>query len=86
MVLKVLEGMGLFERGGSKCRIPCHSKWYPLKSGHLDTQLVHALSLFYEFKRRNSCYAATGLHCYVATLLRGYMAMRLSSKGTARLI
>ena len=82
MVLKVLEGMGLFERGVSNCGIPCHSKLYPLKSGHLAMQLVHALSLFYELKRRNSCYAAYN----GATWLRGYMATRLSSKGTARLI
>ena len=37
-------------------------------------QLVHALSLFYELKRRNSCYAAMGLHGYVATWLHGYEA------------
>ena len=30
----------------SNYRIPCHSKLYPLKSGHLATQLVHAYVMF----------------------------------------
>ena len=53
----------------SNCRIPCHSKLYPLKSGHLATQLLHALSLFYVFKRRNG-----RLRGYAAKWLRGYGA------------
>ena len=60
----------VFGRDGSNCRIPCHSKLYPLKSGYLATQFVHTLSLFYVFKRRNSCYAAKWLGGYVAHWLK----------------
>ena len=62
---------------GCKPPIPCHSKLYPLKSGYLATQLVHALSLFYVFKRRNSRYVASRLRGYAATRLRSYVATRL---------
>ena len=54
---------------------------YPLKSRHLATHSVHALSLFYVFNRRNSRYAATWLCGYVATLLRGYMVTELPGYG-----
>ena len=56
---------------------------YPLKSRHLATHSVHALSLFYVLKRRNinSRYAATWLCGYVATLLRGYMVTELPGYG-----
>ena len=60
----------VFGRDESNCRIPYHSKLYPLKSGYLATQFVHALSLSYVFKRRNSRYAANWLGGYVAHWLK----------------
>ena len=64
----------------SNCRIPCHSKLYPLKSGYLATQLVHALSLFYVFKRRNSRYTATWLRSALAKWLRGYAGTSIKER------
>ena len=61
---------------GSNCRIPRHSKLYPLKSGYLATQFVH--SLFFMFLEREidslRDYVARGLRGYGATELRGYGA------------
>ena len=53
------EATGIF----INCRIPCHLKLYPLKSGYLATQLVHALALFYVFYfSRFLGYVVTWLH------------------------
>ena len=57
----------------------CHAKLYPLKLEHLATQLVHALSLFYVLKRRNSCCVAMELHGYVTAWLHGCVATWLRS-------
>ena len=60
---------------GSNCRIPRHSKLYPLKSGYLTTQFVHANSFFMFLEREIDTlqgYGATGLQGYGTTGLRGY--------------
>ena len=73
---------------GSNCRIPRHSKLYPLKSGYLTTQFVHANSFFMFLEREIDTlqgYRATGQRGYGATGLRNYGAMGLWGYGATGL-
>ena len=60
----------LFYNVGSNCRIPCHSKLYPLKSGYVATQLAHALSSFLFLEREIDTTRLRG-YATTATRLRG---------------